>query len=208
MRFTVNMERKLNRRLVWNYAGQSGAVLGLATAVIMFANQYSAQFMSSHNLPAAGLAVSALLWIIKFGGCIWLMRFFMLRLCRRHPEATNSDTMVFGTITALLSALIFATFSLANILFISPDLMEQEFDMVLQSYSKFLDYNTLSQVEDMKRIYPQTAFISTLGYCYLYGTALSAILSRHIPKIDPFADFKKSGQDDTGNKGDKNQLQD
>ena len=41
----------------------------------------------------------------------------------------------------------------------------------------------------MMDIYPQTSFISTLGYCYLYGTALSAILSRYIPKTDPFADF-------------------
>ena len=202
------MESKLSRRNLWNNAGQSGAILGLATTAIMFANQLCNEAFSTPELRTTGLIVSILIWVIKFGGCIWLMRFFMLRLCRQHPEATNSDTMVFGTITALLSALIFATFSLANILFISPDLMEQEFDMVLQSYSKFLDYNTLSQVEDMKRIYPQTAFISTLGYCYLYGTALSAILSRHIPKIDPFADFKKSGQDDTGNKGDKNQLQD
>ena len=183
------MESKLSRRNLWNNAGQSGAILGLATTAIMFANQLCNEAFSAPELRTTGLVVSILLWVIKFGGCIWLMRFFMIRLCRKYPEATNSDTMRFGAATAFLSALIFATFNLANILFISPDLMQEEFDIIMQSYSQFLDYNTLSKKEEMMDIYPQTSFISTLGYCYLYGTALSAILSRYIPKTDPFADF-------------------
>ena len=54
-----------------------------------------------------------------------------------------------------------------------------------------LDSNSMSMLEKMEEDYPQISFFSTLIYCFLYGTVLSAILSRNIPERDPFANFEK-----------------
>lgn len=177
------MGETVNRAILWNNAGKAGAILGIVTAALMFIDQ------ALSGMQALGLLLRALVWAIKFVGCIWLMRFFMTRLCDRYSGVTNSDTMKYGMMIAFLSGLIYSAFLLANILIISPDLVDEQFDIILQSYSGLFDANTLSSIEKMKAVYPQTAFFSQLIYCFLYGTALSAILSRYIPKRDPFADF-------------------
>ena len=54
-----------------------------------------------------------------------------------------------------------------------------------------LDSNSMAMLEKMEDAYPQIAFFSNLIYCFLYGTVLSAILSRNIPTRDPFANFER-----------------
>lgn len=184
------MGETINRTILWNNAGKAGAILGIANAALMFIDQ------ALSGMHAAGLLLRALVWAIKFGGGIWLMKFFMTRLCTRYQGATNSDTLKYGMIISFLSGLIYSAFVLANILIISPDLIDAQFDLIIQYYSRHFDANTLSSIEKMKAVYPQTAFFSQLLYCFLYGTALSAILSRYIPKRDPFADF--TGKDNIG----------
>ena len=51
------------------------------------------------------------------------------------------------------------------------------------------DSNTLSVMEETLQNLPAITFVSNLIYCFLYGTILSAILSRSIPQPDPFADI-------------------
>ena len=36
------------------------------------------------------------------------------------------------------------------------------------------------------------SFFTNLIYCFLFGTVLSAILSRNIPSRNPFADFRQN----------------
>ena len=117
--------------------------------------------------------------------------FFMKKLCSEFGEATNADTFKFGMATALLSALIYSAISLTNILFISPDLFSEQMSAAIQTYSSMLDSNSMAMLEKMEDSYPQISFFSNLIYCFLYGTVLSAILSRNIPARDPFANFEK-----------------
>lgn len=187
--YSFIMDETINQKILWNNAGKAGAVLGIATAALMFIDQ------ALSGLQTIGLLLRAVIWVIRFVGCILLMRYFMQRLCARYSGVTNSDTFRYGMIIAFLSGLIYSAFILANILIISPDLIDKQFDLIIQSYSSFLDSNTLSSVEQMKSIYPQTAFFSQLIYCFLYGTALSAILSRYIPKTDPFANYTGTDND-------------
>jgi hypothetical protein len=48
----------------------------------------------------------------------------------------------------------------------------------------------LAAVERTMGNLPQYTFVSTLIYCFLYGSVLSAFLSRNIPSRNPFADNK------------------
>ena len=109
-------------------------------------------------------------------------------------DADNSDTFRFGMATSLLSAIVYAAFSFANISFICPDIFAAQMDQIMQAYSSLLDSNTMSQMEKMIGNMPQITFFTNLIYCFLYGMILSFILSRNIPSKDPFADYKPDEQ--------------
>jgi hypothetical protein len=60
----------------------------------------------------------------------------------------------------------------------------------MQQMAPMMDSNTLNAVDSFMENLPQLTFFSNLIYCFLFGTVLTAILSRNIPSKDPFADYK------------------
>ena len=96
--------------------------------------------------------------------------------------------------TALLSALVYSAASFANMAFISADYYAEQFDMMMQQIAPMMDSNTATVMDKMLSSMPQITFISNLIYCFLFGTVVSAILSRNIPSRDPFADYKPDQQ--------------
>ena len=150
------MNQNLNIKTLWSKAGTAGAVLGAVSGIFIFLRA------DSISAPMASMAVSFILWLVKFILCIWLMMFFMKKLCSEFGEATNADTFKFGMATALLSALIYSAISLANILFISPDLFSEQMSAAIQTYSSMLDSNSMAMLEKMEDSYPQISFFSNL----------------------------------------------
>lgn len=185
------MERENLRKDMWNTAGKAGALLGLASAAYMFITL----LMSKVEMPSLlSSALSLLLWVAKFAGCIWIMREAMIRFAAKYEDIGNRDTFRLGTLAALLSALIFSAISFANVAYISADLFTEQMQTVMQQLSPMMDSNTMAEMEKIMENLPQLTFISNLIYCFLYGTVLSAILSRNIPAKDPFADYKPQEQ--------------
>lgn len=181
----------MDNKIIWNAACKAGLAFGAISSVYMFATQ----FLSAGKFPAfAMMAVSSVLWIAKFVGCIWLMMFFMRKLVREYPEADNSATFRFGALTGVLSALIYAAVSFANYEFISPDLISSQMDATMQQLAPMMDSNTMAQTEKMLDNISSITFFSNLIYCSIYGILLSAILSRMIPSKDPFAGYKPDEQ--------------
>lgn len=179
------MEQNLIRKNLWNSAGKAGLILGLLSSAYMFINQWA----TAAEMPAfLSSILSFVLWAAKFAGCIMIMMFFMKKFSSENPEADNSKTFRFGVATALLSALIYAAVTFANIAFISADLMAENMDTVMQAYASIADSNTMDMMEEMISKLPQITFFSNLIYCTLYGTVLSLILSRNIPSRNPFAE--------------------
>lgn len=181
----------MDKKTIWDAAGKAGIAFGAISSAYMFATQ----FLSSGELSAfAMMAMSSILWIAKFVGCIWLMMFFMKKIVKNHPEADNSTTFRFGAITGVLSALIYAAVSFANYEFISPDFISSQLDATMQQLAPMMDSNTMAQTEKMLSNMSSITFFSNLIYCSIYGILLSAILSRMIPSKDPFADYKPNEQ--------------
>lgn len=185
------MEQNLLKKNLWNTAGKAGLILGVTSAAFMFLSQW----LSQGSVPALlNSILSFVIWAVKFIGCIWIMRFFMKSFVQQNPEADNSASFRMGTAAALLSAVVYAAFSFANVAFISADFFAGQMDAVLQQMAPMMDSNTLSQVDKTMENLPQITFISNLIYCFLYGTVLALILSRNIPSKDPFADYKPDEQ--------------
>ena len=175
---------------LWNSAAKAGLALGLVSSAYLFSNQWTAEIGG----PVLSGILSFILWAVKFGGCIWLMMFFMKKFVAENTEADNSTSFRFGVATALLSAIIYAAFSFANTAYFSADMIAENMDTVMQAYSQFMDANTMSRMDEMISKMPQITFFSNLIYCSIFGTILSLILSRNIPSRNPFADYKPDEQ--------------
>ncbi len=181
------MEENLMRKNMWNGAGAAGLALAGASTVYMFAAQLLGKLEMSSNLS---LTLAVILWACKFGGCIWLMRYFMKKFVAENPEADNKASRRFGVISALLSATLFAAASFANVAYISPDVYTEQMNALFQQMAPLLDSNTMAQVNDTMENLPRMTFFSNLFYCFIYGALLSAILSIKIPDNDPFSDYE------------------
>ncbi len=175
-----------SKKILWNKAAKNGLVLGLFTA----ACRILSQFIAGSGIPSAGTAVlNGIIWLLQFGGCIWIMKFLMERLTREFDGVDNRDTARYGRLLALTSSLIFAAAMLSDILFISPETASQQMDLYYQLYGSQIDENTRSALKAIEDNYPRILFFSTWIYSWIYGVILASILSLSIPKKDPFARF-------------------
>ena len=185
------MEQNVIQKNMWNTASKAGLVLGLISTAYMFITKWTGQA----DIPAfVSMIITGVLWCAKFGGCIWVMMFFMKMFVAKNPTATNINTRRLGIITAFLSALVYAAFCFADIAYISADFYAEQIDQVMQAAAPMMDSNSLKEIDKMSENLPQLTFFSNLIYCFIYGSILSGILSRNIPSRDPFASYKPDEQ--------------
>lgn len=173
-----------DKKSMWNEAGIAGLVLGLVSSAYMYLS------------GVAGPAVTMLLWIVKFAACIYLMHFFMLKYSNGDPDAGHGDVFKFGVVVALLSALIYAAFSLAYLMYLKPDALTEAIDSAMEMYESILDSNSLESIEEMMPKLPTISFWTNLFYCWFFGTVLAAIFSRNIPSDNPFDRIQDSNTDE------------
>ena len=185
------MEKNEMNKGLWRMAGTEGMKLGLVSAAYMFATL----LMERTGMPALlNSLLGLILWVAKFAGCILLMKSAMTKFAKTDSRITNHDTFMMGMATALLSAFVFSVISYANVAFISADMFAEQFDTLMQQMAPMMDSNSLSMMDRYLENLPEITFFSNLIYCFLFGTVLSAILSRNIPARDPFADYKPEEQ--------------
>lgn len=177
------MKQNALRRQMWEDAGKAGLALGLVSTTYLFLNQFISGLQTSSLLT---MLLNTVLWAIKFGGCIWIMVYFMKRFVKQNPEADNSATFRFGMLTASLSALVYAAASFANISYIAADAIAEQTNLMIAQMAPMLDSNSISQMDKLMEKLPQITFFSNLIYCFFFGTILSFILSRNIPSRNPF----------------------
>lgn len=183
----MNMEQNQIRRNTLDLSAKAGLALGLLSAACVLVTQLIGQ----SELPAFIIKISTTaFWILKTSGSIWLMMYFMKTLAASDNHVTDRDTFRLGSLSALLSAFVFAAFSFANVAFLFPDLFTEEMNAAIQQMAPALDSNSLSMIEKTMENLPQLTFFGNLTYCFIYGVILSLILSRSIPTRDLFADHK------------------
>lgn len=174
----------IQQKIVWNDAARSGLVLGGVSIAYMLCTILLGKIQGGGVVAVLVNVASLLLWVFKFVLCIRLMKFFMLKFAASHEGIANSDSFLFGTVTALLSALIYSAFYMAWISFIDPEMLTSSLDTI-RTASEF----TEEQTEAIERLIPKLptlTFFVNLFWCFLFGTVLSAIFSRNIPSRNPF----------------------
>ena len=186
------MEQNTLKKDMWNAAGVAGLALGSVSTIYLFAGQWLAG-----NLAPAALwqqIVAIVLWAVKLAACIWLMKFFMTKFAAANESIDKKAVFRMGMMTALLSAVMYSAIYLANMLYISADFYEMTFQAMAQQLAPAMDSNSQTMLEKLIGNMPQLMFLYNLTYCFLFGTVLSAILSKSIP-AKAFTDNKPDEQE-------------
>lgn len=176
------MKEKVNSKIMWNDAGKAGIVLG--GVVILYSLLVSLAAKPGGMISSI---LSFLLWGLKFGNCIFLMRFFMVRLSQKYDGVTSRTAFGHGVRIALLSALVCSAYMLSDVL-LHPESVEQVFELVQTQFAGMMDSNGMAVIDRMQQNYPAYMFFSNFIYCFLFGVVLAKIFSSKFPQPDPFAE--------------------
>ncbi|MGM9768180.1 MAG: DUF4199 domain-containing protein [Candidatus Cryptobacteroides sp.] len=192
------MAAKIDRTTMWNEGAGYGMILGLATGVFIFLNMGTAALAENGGagLKMLAVALNAGLWLVKFLGCLWLMRFFMLKFVAGHKGADNRQSFRLGVIVALTSAVVYSGIQLLNICVISPGMVEDALKTAMDTVRTMPGFSDSDMVslERSMGIYPQIAFFTNLIYCFIYGAIVAKIFSAGIPPRDIFAENNEQDQ--------------
>jgi len=165
---------KVDNNTVWNEASRAGLLFGAVSVACLALREVSTLSGNTFLVTAA----SVILWVVEFFGCILLMKNVQLKFRDKYEDVKIEDTYRLGRRAALLSGLILAS---AQALFIMKMPAESMNTLVNQMMSSMeLAASERDAVEGMLDKLPLLTFIFQWLYCYLYGSVLSAIMSRYI----------------------------
>lgn len=176
---------KINTTNMWDIAAVYGLALGVVSSTYSFITLWMGKMESGSILISL---LTFILWTAKLLGCIWIMRSAMKKYCQSNKEADNKGSFRTGVITAIMSALVFAAVSFANMAYISADYINQQMEKTFTELAPLMNSNSLNMVDEVLQNIPEITFFSNLAYCSIYGIVLSAILSHNIPSRDPFSE--------------------
>ena len=173
---------KLDNKSLWNEAGRVGFVFGGFSSLCLLLREGAALTKSSFLIQAAAI----ILWAVEFFGCILLMKKYMLDLRDKYDGVTMVDAYRFGRRVALLSGLILAAVDALIIMKMPQETVTNvmgELSAAMPAGLGHVSEDDLGRFVDKLPLY---TFIGQWLYCFLYGSLLSAILSRYIFLQGPF----------------------
>lgn len=177
------MEQNTIRSNRWNEAARYGLIFGGISSAYIYMDRLLVLLGLTGTF---GSLLSFVLWAAKFVGCIKLMKYAMRKFSQDNPSAERSDIFRLGRNIAVLSALVFSTFAVADIMYISTEYYQAAYTTIITEMSKTLPAQNVEEMKNMLVDLPKYTFIGNFIYCSLYGIVLSFILSRNIPSQNPF----------------------
>lgn len=165
---------KLDNNILWNEAAKAAALFGLVSVSCLGLKELATLSGSSFLVQAATI----ILWVVEFFGCILLMKKVMLDLKDKYDDVKMEDTYKFGRRIALMSGLLLASAQAVFIMNMPAESMNTMVDQMMSSME--LVASDREAVEGALDQLPVLTFIFQWLYCYLYGSVLSAIMSKYI----------------------------
>ena len=168
------MKPTLDNKAIWNEAAVSGMLFGLVSITCLMGKEAAAMSGITFLTTLGGIV----LWAVEFFGCILLMKKRMTLLRDKYYNVQINDSYKFGRRVALLSGLLVASANALIILKMPAETM----DTMVGTLTSQLQLSS-SEMETMGGVIdklPLWTFLFQWVYCFLYGTVLSAIMSRYV----------------------------
>ena len=167
----------------WSSAAMDGLYLSLVTIIYT---------LVSSVFEPEGFLMTSLLWIAKFGGCIYLLWFFMKRWSQKFETITYGQSFNYGFIVCLFSSILCACFSYALVEWIFPEKMNEAFTIAQQTMAEqgTLDSNTEKAMEMVMGNMGRIALFFNLFYYMVFGAVAASITANFTKKENPFGNIE------------------
>jgi hypothetical protein len=169
------MKEVVDNKTLWNEAARVGMVFGLFSSACLGLKEASALTGSTFVVTAAAI----ILWAVEFFGCILLMKKYMLDEIQKHKGMQQVELYKFGKRVALLSGFILAVVDALIVSFIPDDTLAATLNETVAAMPAGMQANAEESMALMMDKFPLFTFLGQWLYCFLYGTVLSAIMSRY-----------------------------
>lgn len=167
---------KIDKKTISSEAARVALVFGLISGGYVLVDPV----LAGIGIPFVVNALSIILWAGKLCGCIYLMRYFMLKLSSAYAGVGRRELVRFGTLVALFSAIITAVCCYVSVEYLFPERYTAAFDALGQQMGSSLDSNTRASLQQMESNLPGISTMSNFIWCFAYGWVLSVILAGNV----------------------------
>ncbi len=169
----------------WQLAATNGLLLSLVTIIYTLVQQ----------VLTPGAFISILLWCIKFGGCLWLLYYFMKQYSANFEQITYGKSFGYGFLICCFSSIVCACFSFISLTLIFPDSIEMAREQMMTTIaSQNMSSDQESMMEAIANNLPQITLFSSLVYCIIFGAIASSIIANFTKKTNIFAESANSAE--------------
>lgn len=168
----------------WSSAAMDGLYLSLVTII------YS---LIMAVLVPESFIVKTLLWVAKFGGCLYLLWFFMKRWSDKFETITFSQSYNYGFAVCILSSVMCACYSYAQVEWLFPEQTEQAIILAKETMAQqgTLDANTENIMDSFFGNFGRISMFVSLFYYIIFGSIAAAITANFTKKTNPFGNVEE-----------------
>ena len=180
------MSNTVDNRTLWNEAARVGMVFGLFSSACLGLKEASALTGSTFVTTAAMI----ILWAVEFFGCILLMKKYMLDELQKHRGMSQVQLYKFGRRVALLSGFILAVVNAVIVSFIPDETLAATLNETIAAMPASMQTDAEDSIALFMDKFPLFTFLGQWVYCFLYGTVLSAIMSKYVMALSIFTQHR------------------
>ena len=168
----------------WSCAAMDGLYLSLVTII------YS---LVVTVLVPESFIIKTLLWMIKFGGCLYLLWLFMKKWSSQFDTITYSQSYNYGFIVCLLSSVMCACYSYIQVEWLFPEQTEQAITLAKETMAQqgTLDSTTENIMDQFFGNFGRISMFVSLFYYIIFGSIASAITANFTKKTNPFGEMEE-----------------
>ncbi len=172
----------------WNTAAINGLLLSLITII-------SSLLQSAFKFE--GL-LSIILWMAKFGGCIYLLHYFMKQFSNNFERVSYGESFRYGFLICCFSSIVCACYLFLSLTVLFPETLDVAIEQAqtIIASGNYTGEEEQAILATMERL-PQATIISSLIYYTLIGAVMTSVIANFTKKEDPFAGFGNDSSNNT-----------
>ncbi|MDO4736612.1 MAG: DUF4199 domain-containing protein [Bacteroidia bacterium] len=170
----------------WQLAAVDGLVLSSITIIATLASS-----VLGNN---TNIIVSMVLWVLKFGGSLYLLYYLMRKYSNTLETISYGQSFGYGFLVCLFSSIVCACFAYISMEFIFP---EQTQIAIQQTKQLLVNYPEEQRAMLIKILdnYTYYMLFGQLIYLTIFGAIASSITANYTKKTNPFQNSEISETD-------------
>lgn len=139
-------------------------------------------------LQPEGFLIKSVLWIAKFGGCIYLLWLFMKKWSDRFDTISYGQSFNYGFIVCLFSSIVCACFGYIQVEWLFPQQIDEAFTLAKETMASqgTLDSTSENALNMVMGNFGRFTLFISLFYYAAFGALAAAITAVYTKKENPF----------------------